>query len=499
MGQPARRGLSLLFSVLPLGTVACAQIAGIEETSSGGRSILTMSRLSVGSTVERTPLDFSTLEGAVYLVNDVTQPDGLRREPAELGSDGATWTATVPAGSPVMFQTPDYPTPIRRIWAFPNRSVSGQFGVLEHLAPEPAPVDAILNLAVTLDTMYAAGETFSFASIGTWNTRTWTDAMNELPAVGATMFTPPPFLNSSLTKAPGGRDYEKITTADAVLALRYVGAKLTGVAELPPFDQTANDTLTGTMAAVVDDQQLALQVNPATVAGRYAPLRPSMGSPAMSWSLSAAPGWEIASRDGVALDSAAVGEADAGTIDAMYGNPFATKGWRTVFAWNTGAGRTFTPNGQSLAISLAAGNVQVVDPSAAPALDLPAPLPEVVTLGGTTLSTDGISIPQPSAPVVVSLVLGAGTTPTMYSLDLFEVVPNAANTALERVRILSFAGVAPEFSIPPEFLAPGKTYSLRASTVVGGYPAIGDGDLTVRELPYASAFTDAGIFTVVAP
>ncbi|MDX2088145.1 MAG: hypothetical protein SFX73_09850 [Kofleriaceae bacterium] len=499
MGQPARRGLSLLFAVLPLGMVACAQIADIQETSGGGRSSLTMTRVSVGSTVERTPLDFSGLEGAIYLVDDVTQPDGLRRVPAQLSADAASWSAMVPTGAPVMFQLPDDPTPVWRIWAFPRKSVQGLFAVLEHVAPEPAPIDALFNVAVTLDTMYAAGETFAFANIGTWNTRAWTDTVVELPAEGAMMFTPPPFLGASLTKAPGGRAYEKMTTADTALALRYVGPKLTGVAEFPPFDQTGNDTLIGTMAAVVADQQLAIQVNPAAVPGRFAPLRPSMSAPTMSWALNAAPGWEIAAREGVALDSAAVIEADNGMITTLYGNPFTGKGWRAVFVWNTSASRSFTPMNQTLAVALGAGMQQLVEPASASTLDLPAPLPEVVQLDDTTLSTDGISIPQPTAPVVVKLVLGTGTAPTLYTLDLFEVVPNAANTALERVHKAALAGVAPELVLPPELLEPGKTYSLRATTVVGGYPGIADGDLTVRELPYASAYVDAGIFTVVAP
>ena len=38
-----------------------------------------------------------------------------------------------------------------------------------------------------------------------------------------------------------------------------------------------------------------------------------------------------------------------------------------------------------------------------------------------------------------------------------------------------------------------------ASVVVGGYPALADGDLTVRELPVASSSMDSGVFTVVAP
>jgi len=484
-------------AVLPAGAVACAQIAGIEETSSGGRSSLAFTRASIGATVERQPLDFNGLEGAWYLVADESSPDGLRRIPAVLGDDAATWTATVPEGAQVMFQLPDYPAPIWRIWDVPNRNLQGLFSALEHPAAELAPPNAMFTLNVTLPSPYAAEERFSFTSVGTWNARSFSDPTTELPVVGGTAFTPPAFAITSATKAPGGRDYEKITTADAVMVLRYVPPKLTGVLEAPPFDQTGNDSIAGTLAAVTDDQTLAVQLAPAAVPARYTPLRPGMSAPTMAWSLNASPGWELGVHDGPSLTSG-VAAIDTGTLSVPYGNPFAAREWRATFLWSTSATRTYTPMNETLAITLAAGTRQLVDPTATTTLDLPAPIPEVITLGGMTLSSDGSTIPQPSTPVAVTMVT-SGAAPSLYNLELFEILPNEANTALVQRRKLTITSTRPELSIPPEFLEAGKRYNLRAHTVVGGYPLLTDGDLTARELPVASAYMDSGVFNVVAP
>lgn len=460
---------------------------------------MTFTRASVGATVERMPLDFNGLE-ATYLVPDETQPDGLRRDTPTLSEDGATWSAMVPTGTPLMFQLPDYPTPTLRIWDLPNADLQGVFAVYEHPVPEPAPDDAMFALNITLPTAFVAPETFSLYSVGTWNARSWTAAA-ELPPtdVPTTTFMPAAFTETTLSKAPGGRPYEKITTADSVLVLRYMQPKLTGYLEAAAFEQTGNDTIAGTMTAVTDDQTLAIQVAPADVAARYETLRPTMDPPSMAWNLTAAPGADLGLTGGPSLLSGTVLATDTGMITPGYGNPFAAKGWKSVFTWSTSSSRTYTPPDQTLGVVLGASTQQVVDAAGAQTLDLPAPIPEVITLDGMTLSSDGVTITQPAAPVAVSLIPGAGAEPTLYSVELLEIAPNDANTALVRTRVVVATGVRPDFMLPPELFEAGKMYNLRASVVVGGYPALADGDLTVRELPVASSSMDSGVFTVVAP
>jgi hypothetical protein len=71
--------------------------------------------------------------------------------------------------------------------------------------------------------------------------------------------------------------------------------------------------------------------------------------------------------------------------------------------------------------------------------------------------------------------------------------------ALVSKRVVLATGVRPELVLPPELFEVGKTYHLRASVTLGGYPALADGDLTERELPVAIASMDSGVFMVVAP
>lgn len=258
------------------------------------------------------------------------------------------------------------------------------------------------------------------------------------------------------------------------------------------------------MTAITDDQTLAMQVAPADIAARYETLRPAMDDPSMGWTLTAAPGADLGMEGGPSLWSGTVNAADTGMIEASYGNPFVAKGWKSIFTWSTSSTRTYSPPDQTLSLGLSASTRQIVDAADAQTLDLPAPIPEVITLDERTLSSDGVTFPQPAKPVPVSLVLGAGAEPTLYSIELLEITPDDANTALVRKRVVLATGVPKQgmpltITLPPELFEVGKTYNLRASVVVGGYPALADGDLTMRELPVATSVMDSGVFTVVAP
>jgi len=43
----------------------------------------------------------------------------------------------------------------------------------------------------------------------------------------------------------------------------------------------------------------------------------------------------------------------------------------------------------------------------------------------------------------------------------------------------------------------GDVYMIRGYTIVGGYPGLAQGDLTMRQLPYSIGYLDGGIFTVM--
>lgn len=489
--------LGRFLPVLLVGVPGCAQLAGIDETTGAvnppGRVSLSCERISVGATVERAAQDLTGFT-ATYLLVDASAPDGLTKVVAEQPSLD-TWSAEIAEGTPpVAYSLPDFPAPISRVLALPNRDIKDLFGVLEHPHPTPAPEAAMLTVTAALDTPYAANESLSLYVIGTWAIRGFVGA--ELPAVGASQLGPVPFAYSSMTSVTG-RPLDKITTADAPLVLRHVGNDLTGYVPPVGFDQSTVSPITGTMLPNPHDQVLDVRLDPAAVAGRYAPARPAVTNIAMSWALAAAPGHEIASGSGPTLQAAGVTSADNGVLSVPYGNPFVAMGWKTVMVWATSASRAFTPAGQMLPVTLSASLFQVVYPTAGLVLDLPAPLPEAITLDGKPLSTDGMMMTKPSRAVSASFLVA--TPCTLSHMQLLDIVPNTANTGLALQNVLSESSTTSEFFIPAERLEVGHRYTLRMLCIVGGYPTIAEGDLTHRDLPLALGAFDSGVFTVTAP
>lgn len=492
MGRLARRRVHSSASVVAIAAAAgCAQIAGIEETTGLvplDRVSLEVDRISIGATITRTPQSLAA-STATYLIPDDAEPDGFQRIPADL-TDINLWSAPIEQGAPLLvFDLPDHPRPLVRMHDLGLRNVTVGFGQYEHPNPTPAPAGAMITVQATLPTAYAVGETFQFYSVGTWNNLALT-----VPALaGATTLGPETFAFES-TALLAGRPHERITAADAVLVLRYVANELTGVMEAAPFDQSGDDLVSGTMSAVAADQMLDATIDPAGVATRYAPLRPAMGAPTMSWSLAAVPGIDHVAARGLALRSAAVAAIDPGALAVPFGNPFMSKGWRTMFSWATTATRSFTPPALALPVTLRAELVTRVEPTAGMTVELSAGLPELITLDGMPLSTDGLTIARPTRAVPVRFA--AGGTNTLYQLQLYELVPNMAGTALEYSHVITATSATNEFLLPPELFVADKTYVIRAVTYGGSYPELATGDLTVRSLPVSIGYHDSGVFTV---
>jgi hypothetical protein len=490
--------------VVIVGLTGCAQLFGIDSTSGPSTgddaapppsSSLKYQRISVGAQAVRSPLDV-TANTAVYLVPDMTDPSGIRRVPVtQTATD--TWTAPLDAAAPIFFDLPDIPTPIKRIFDFPVQNLFGLFGVLEHPNPQPAPAGATLTINVGLNPVYNS-ELLRLFTVGSWNLR---DAPAGEVAVGAGAWNVTfPF---SSVSSQVGRPLEQLTTDDAIYLLRYGAgtSDLQGFLEVPPFTQSVSDTITGTVSPNPHDRTLAFTVGTATVATRFAATRPAMTNLAMSWSVVAAPGYQIVSNAGPVLQAAGVAPG-ADSINVTYGNPFvADHDWPDVVTWSTAESRTFTPPALGLPVTPQAGMFQLVFPTAGMNLDLPAGLPITLTMNGTALTTDGATMTvDPAKAVSVSFVADAQNN-TLFQLQLFELVPNSqtAPTALVYLQKLGATGSKPAFTLPPELFEVGKTYVLRAICIQGGFPTIAMGDLTNRTPPQAVSFLDGAVFTVAAP
>ena len=476
----------------------CAQIFGIDNTTGGAAPAdappaevsLSFQRASIGSTIVMAPQDLST-SMASYLVSD--GENGLDLVPAALTPPN-TWTAPIATGTPpVEFTLPDYPTPITRVWAVPARTLTGVFGQLEHPNPTPMDPSSTLTFQVGLPSPYA-GESLQEYSVGAWTQHTFSGA--ELPATNGTAIATT--ISASTINSLTGRPLDKITSQDSVLVVRYSGNTLTGALIAPPFDQTGADTISGTMLAVAQDQTLTATIQPAAVGPRYAATRPAVANLGMAWYVIATPGSSLANASGPQLAALGVAATDSGAIDATYGNPFGSLGWRAVFEWSTNEYRSYTPPGQP-PVTAYAGMYEVDDPTPGLTASLPAALPLTISIDQTALTSDGMTVTiDPTKPVDVSFVAEhAGAT--LCQLQLFALVPNAGATALVYQQVFGLSGVMPEFTVPAALFQPGKLYVLRAVDIQDSYPGIASGDLATRSLPLEVAYLDSGVFTVVNP
>lgn len=472
-------------------SAGCAQIAGIDETSSSVSVALT--RMSVGTTLENAPLELTGLEATFLVANGGASR--FDRVPAATAGDG-TWTSKLAAAAPVQFTLPDEPTPRPRMFAFPSRALSILYAVLEHPGRAPAPEGAMLEVTVPLDRGYVMVDDFQVYTVGSWTERMFIAA--EIPQavdVGAMQIGPVSYAFSSSSNIAGRPKLDRLTTDDTFLVLRYADKLLTGVAKAAAFNQVGTDTVTTeAMNAVTADQMLDVKLD-TMLATRFAAARPAVSGLVMNWSLVAAPGYRIASNAGPALHSGSLTAADTG-LAVMYGNPFVTShDWRTIFTLATRESRDYTPSGATIKATLLAGMDQLIEPSPGYVLKLEAGLPVLISLDGKPLSTDGQTIQPPTTFVPVTFVSDSPSN-TLYEVQVYDLLPNMAGTLLEYHFVFAAASNEARFDLPPEVFEVGHSYTIRALTTAGGYPTIASGNFLNRELPLSQSFLDSAVFTV---
>jgi hypothetical protein len=475
----------------------CAQIFGIDETTAlpdAGPAGLRLSfqRTYVGATIVDEPIDM-TQATATFLIVDPADPSGFRRVTPTPETNQVLY-GDVPPGSDaqVMYTLPD--DTVTRIWKLPAPTVTGLYLVHGHPNAEPAPAGATLDFSFTLDAGYATGQALQAYTIGSWTARGFPGTELPAPDMGITAVDPPPYVfdtSNSLT----GRPHERLRTDDAVLVLKHAGPTLTGVLTATPFDQTGGDQVTGTMTGVPADQALMITVMPTAQTPRFAQTRPVMANLGMSWALDASPGGTYGSNLGPRLSSGGVLETDTGMIMAMYPDPFAGRGWPAVLTWATYMSRTYTPPMPLPAVGLSTGLYTIATPSAGLALDLPQGLPITITVAGTALTTDGMTLAiDRSGPIDVNFVTDRATC-DLYVATFYELVEQAG--ALVYTERMNLLGTEPQWTIPGDTITTGVMYTVRAQCIRGGYPMLAAGDLTERTLPVHVGYLDSGVFTVM--
>ena len=489
------------------GLAGCAQLFGIDNTSAPPdvalppAGTLTIEHLSIGASIERNPQNLTGLTAAYY-IEDSGDTSGLRRIPAT--ATGNVFSAELPDGVPAAVEVlVDDPNPYKHLIAFPNRDIKMFRSRYEHPNPEAAPVGGVFTVTMTLPTGYATGELLRLFAVGPWSYHDLIGA--ELPTPDAMITAVGPFDiaydGKNWPSVIGPRPLQKISSADLIVALRYVGSDLTSAGDVTSFDQTGGTDAVGATLVQVTRTSLDISVNAPAYVTRLGMTTPAATSAtSLGWLVNAAPSWKTGNVTGIQLTAGATSES-ATTITATFGNPFEAYDWQSLFLWNPSRTRSFTPPSLALPITLTTGVQQMFRPTAGAMVDVQAGLPVLVSVNDQPLTSDGLTLTiDPNKSVKLTMVADR-TANTYYQYNIHELVPNGAMpaTALDLKLVYAAQSANPELRIPAGVLATGKVYSIRAHCVKGGFPAIATGDFTDRDLPLTLGYFDSGVFTVAAP
>jgi hypothetical protein len=490
--------MRLFPAALLLAASGCAQLFGLDETTGATidptRVSLTMQRWSIGASVEKNPLDL-TGQSAAFLLDDGA--GNFTQVPGEITAPGV-WSAPITDGTPpVQFTLPDVPAPFARLWQMPARDRRGVFTAFEHPNPQPPLPASSIMLSATLPTMYASTESFRVEAIGAWTARTLIAAELPAPDAGNTTITAslPYDSFARMTGAPLAR----ITSQDVVLVERYVGNLLTGIYQVPPFDQTDGaDPITASVVAVPANKPLSATVTPSVYTQRFSAVRPAVTGLGTSWSVNASPGWSIGSNAGTRLHAGGVAATDS-MISTMFGNPFESLDWRALIQLTTQSTRTHMFQGVA-AMTLSASMYTVAEPTGTLTFDMPAGLPINIRANQVPLSTDGMTVPLDLTKAVEIDAITDKPNGTLYLVALYEVTLGTDGTTVERTVIVDALTTGePTLTLPADLFQVGHYYYLDFRTIQGGYTNAAMGDVQTLALPYSVSRADSAVFQVVAP
>ncbi len=501
----------------------CAQLLGLDNTSAPTSTVtpdappgtvnLQVVRRSIGASVVDNPADLTGLPTANWLVPDPADSTALMRVPATLlGTD--TWEAAIGSGTPPVEFTmgSDYPDEYRRLLVLGQRNIKFLYGILEHPDPVAIPSPATsFTVNMTLTSPYVStpvADSFYVEVIGGWAYHPFNGAELPAPDMGLTA------ISAGETYAPyngttgagfvawSGRPLDAITMGDTLVGLHYRGSQLIEAGEFPAFDEASAPATISTSMVPLTTAALDVTVHPDKVAQRLTATRPAGAGVALSWSVVASPGFETANGLGPTLDSGAETAAGSGAavaVTAPYGNPFASRNWGSMFEWVSSNNRSVTLPGGGAAYTATSGGLQDFA-TVASGLDLatPAPLPITISVNGTALVADNMMLPLDLTKTVnVAIDQDTSDTPTLYQFVVYQLILDApSNTWIAHAAYLATT-TANNVTLPNDVFMDGDVYMIRGFTIVGGYPGLAQGDLTMRQLPYSIGYLDGGIFTVM--
>ena len=477
----------------------CAQLFGLDTTTGGTDATsattahFAMTIEDIGATLVDTPDDPAVTKDTVAFLVPSADGSTYTTVPSTLASAG-NWDGAVATGNPLIDFTL---TGHRHIWAVPSRDVKLTSAVLGHPNPVAPPDASTFTLSIAAPSNVGnIGETLTFMTVGAWSAQ----GIAEPAMPSATLDVTVPYTAASAIGGP----LAKVTPTDVVLVYRNrpqgvtsLDAPLDGVFQTS-VDQTGADTLSGSLADTALDKTVTATITPMALATRYTAVRPAVSGIALGWSLTAAPGSARGVINGPTLDTLGIALTDT-QITAAYGNPFSSLNWKDTLFYNSYESRVITlPD--STTISVNAGLESIVAPATGLTLDMPAGLPQSIsmltTTGMTPLSTDGAMVTLDRTKYVTFSMLNDRAASTFVQIALYDLTSDGT-TATQTLVIDALAVDPTQLVLPPDVFIANHTYVVEAITHQGGWPNAATGDFSTQALPFYIGYAYSGTFTVM--
>jgi hypothetical protein len=480
--------------LLAIALPGCAQLFGLDTTTGGAdapsatSAHFAMTIESVGATLVDAPDDPAVTQDTVAFLVPSADGSTYTTVPSTLTAAG-NWDGAIPVGNPLIDFTL---TGHRHIWAVPSRDVKLTTVVLGHPNPVAPPDSSMFTLSITAPSnVGTAGESLTFMTVGAWSAQGIPEPAMATPTLAATIaYTAPTAIGGPL---------EKVTPTDAVLVYRNrpqsitsVGAPLDGVFQTS-VDQTGTDTLTGTLADTAVDKTVGATITPMALATRYTAVRPAVSSMAIGWLINAAPGYARGVINGPTLNTLGIAISDT-QISAAYGNPFSSLNWKETLFYNSYESRTAMVGGAPLALN--AGLETIVAPSTTLTLDMPAGLPQSISIADHPLATDNDTITIDRSKYVHFTMVNDRDNSTFLQIALYDLTSDGV-TVTQTLVIDALAIDPTQLVLPPDAFVMGHTYVVEALTHQSGWPNAATGDFSTQALPFYIGYAYSGTFTVM--
>jgi hypothetical protein len=147
-------------------------------------------------------------------------------------------------------------------------------------------------------------------------------------------------------------------------------------------------------------------------------------------------------------------------------------------------------------LALNAGLETIVAPSTTLTLDMPAGLPQSISIADHPLATDNDTITIDRSKYVHFTMVNDRDNSTFLQIALYDLTSDGV-TVTQTLVIDALAIYPTQLVLPPDVFVMGHTYVVEALTHQSGWPNAATGDFSTQALPFYIGYAYSGTFTVM--